>query len=53
MVYFLVAVQLPSLWLVIKTAKAKEKNDFHFASTLSKMVMVGGVLSMLVFKYTL
>jgi 4-hydroxybenzoate polyprenyltransferase len=53
MIYFLVAVQLPSLWLVIKTAKAKEKNDFHFASTLSKVVMVGGILSMLVFKYTL
>lgn len=53
LVYFLVAVQLPSLWLVIKTARAKEKHDFHFASTLSKMVMVGGILSMLVFKYTL
>lgn len=53
MIYFLVAVQLPSLWLVLKTARAKEKNDFHFASTLSKVVMVGGVLSMLVFKFTL
>jgi 4-hydroxybenzoate polyprenyltransferase len=53
MIYFLVAVQLPSLWLVIKTARAKEKSDFHFASTLSKVVMVGGILSMLVFKYTL
>jgi 4-hydroxybenzoate polyprenyltransferase len=50
MIYFLVAVQLPSLWLVIKTARAKEKHDFHFASTLSKVVMVGGILSMLVFK---
>lgn len=53
MIYFLVAVQLPSLWLVIKTARAKEKRDFHFASTLSKVVMVGGILSMLVFKFTL
>lgn len=53
MIYFLVAVQLPSVWLVFKTATAKEKNDFHFASTLSKVVMVGGILSMLVFKYTL
>ncbi len=53
LIYFLVAVQLPSLWLVIKTARAKEKRDFHFASTLSKVVMVGGILSMLVFKYTL
>lgn len=53
LVYFLVAVQLPSLWLVIKTATAKDKRDFHFASTLSKVVMVGGILSMLVFKYTL
>lgn len=53
LIYFLVAVQLPTLWLVIKTACAKEKNDFHFASTLSKVVMVGGILSMLVFKYTL
>ena len=53
MIYFLVAVQLPSVWLVIKTARAKEKRDFHFASTLSKVVMVGGILSMLVFKFTL
>ncbi len=53
MIYFLVAVQLPSLWLVIKTARAKEKNDFCFASRLSKLVMLGGILSMLVFKYTL
>ncbi len=53
MIYFLIAVQLPSLWLVIKTARAKEKNDFRFASRLSKMVMLGGIFSMLVFKYTL
>ena len=53
MIYFLVAVQLPSIWLVIKTIRAKEKNDFRFASRLSKLVMLGGILSMLVFKYTL
>jgi len=53
LIYFLVAVQLPSLWLILKTATAKEKSDFHFASTLSKVVMVGGILSMVVFKYTL
>jgi len=53
LVYFLVAVQMPSLWLVIKTAGAKQKNDFRFASRLSKLVMLGGILSMLVFKYTL
>ncbi len=53
LVYFLIAVQLPSLWLIVKTARAKEKNDFRFASRLSKLVMVGGILSMVVFKYTL
>ena len=53
LIYFFVAVQLPSLWLMIKTARAKEKRDFHFASTLSKVVMVGGILSMLIFRLTL
>lgn len=51
--YFLVAVQLPSLWLIITVARAKEKEDYGLASKLSKLVMAGGILSMLVFKYTL
>ncbi len=53
LIYFAVAVQLPSLWLILKTAFAKEKADFRFASRLSKLVMLGGILSMLIFRLTL
>lgn len=53
LLYFLVAVQLPSALLTYKTATAKHKTDFRIASRLSKLVMIGGILSMLVFKYTL
>ena len=52
-IYFLTAVQIPSVLLIVKTWKAKIKSDFHFASNLSKVVMLCGILSMLVFKFTL
>ncbi|HNX85613.1 MAG TPA: geranylgeranylglycerol-phosphate geranylgeranyltransferase [Bacteroidales bacterium] len=44
--YFLVAVQLPALYLLIKLQQAKEKEDYHSLSTLSKIIMLAGILSM-------
>ena len=44
--YFLIAVQLPVVYLLIMLFKAKEKSDYHFLSLLSKLIMVGGILSM-------
>jgi len=45
--YLLVAVQLPMVILVLKLFFATEKKDFHFMSTLSKVIMLSGILSML------
>lgn len=53
LVYFLITVQIPSLILIWKTLLAKEKDDFTFAGKLSKVIMTGGILSMLVFKFTI
>lgn len=47
--YISLFVQLPSLILLIMLLKAKENTDFHRASTISKLVMITGILSMVVF----
>jgi 4-hydroxybenzoate polyprenyltransferase len=44
--YFMIAVQLPTLYLLLKLISAKEKNDFHFLSNLCKIIMFAGILSM-------
>jgi 4-hydroxybenzoate polyprenyltransferase len=48
-VYVLIFIQLPLLYLAIRILLAKTTENYHFASKLSKMVMVAGVVSMLVF----
>jgi len=44
--YFLVAVQVPTIYLLIKLFAAKEKSDFHLLSILCKIIMLAGILSM-------
>ncbi len=44
--YFLMALQLPALFLVVKLFSAKEQADFHFLSNLCKLIMFAGILSM-------
>jgi len=39
-------VQFPTIYLLIKLFLAKEKNDFHFLSSLCKIIMLAGILSM-------
>jgi len=48
-VYILIFIQLPVLVLAFLSAKAKTKSQYHFNSNLSKVIMLTGVLSMLVF----
>ncbi|MBN1199661.1 MAG: geranylgeranylglycerol-phosphate geranylgeranyltransferase [Bacteroidales bacterium] len=45
--YFMIMVQMPSLYLMIVVGKAKKREDFHFASTLAKLIMFTGIGSML------
>ena len=51
--YFLIAVQLPTLVLVGLMVKAETSEQFAQSSKLSKLIMLGGVLSMIVFRFTL
>ncbi|MBE0648345.1 MAG: geranylgeranylglycerol-phosphate geranylgeranyltransferase [Bacteroidales bacterium] len=46
--YFTLAVQLPSLYLVIAVIMAKKRENFRFASGLAKLIMFTGILSLLV-----
>lgn len=48
--YFMLAVQLPTLALIGLVLKATEIKQFHFASTLTKWIMLGGILSMVLFR---
>lgn len=43
--YFLIAVQPLFVYLLIHLIKAKEKEDFHFMSLISKVIMLAGILS--------
>ena len=43
--YFMIAVQPLFVYLLIHLVKAKEKEDFHFMSTMSKIIMLAGILS--------
>jgi len=47
--YFCVAVQIPFIYLIVKTYKAKEKEDYRYLSNLTKVIMIAGVLSMQIF----
>ncbi|MCK9219430.1 MAG: geranylgeranylglycerol-phosphate geranylgeranyltransferase [Bacteroidales bacterium] len=44
--YFMLTVQLPAIYLFVKLFLAKEKADYHFLSSLCKLIMVAGVLSL-------
>lgn len=50
--YFLTLVQIPVVYLAIVILKAREKRDFHLASTITKLVMLTGILSMQVISLT-
>jgi 4-hydroxybenzoate polyprenyltransferase len=49
--YSVIAIQLPLMILIYLTYKATSKNNYHLMSTLTKIIMLTGVLSMLVFYY--
>ncbi|MFA6949734.1 MAG: geranylgeranylglycerol-phosphate geranylgeranyltransferase [Lentimicrobiaceae bacterium] len=45
-IYFSLAVFIPLVYILLLTAKAKEKSDFHWLSTVLKLVMLAGVLGL-------
>ena len=50
MIYCLVLIILPLIWLLQKLFKAQAPKDYHLLSSVIKLVMVTGLLSMLFFK---
>jgi len=51
--YLMVAVQSLLLYLIYQTVKSQTKEDFNFASNVSKIIMIAGILSMQLFYISL
>ncbi len=52
-VYILIFINLPIAYLIYKVLRAKKKHDFKQASTLLKIIMLTGILSMVMFTLSL
>ena len=52
-IYFGVMLILPLIFLAYKVLKMKEKKEYHFASTMAKIIMLAGILFLLVVRYNL
>ncbi len=52
-IYILLFINLPIAYLIYKVIVAKKKQDFKQASTLMKLIMLTGILSMVVFTLSL
>ena len=53
MIYFFVLIQLPLLFILFLTLKAKKKKNFHFASVMIKAVMLAGICFLFLLRYLL
>lgn len=51
--YFSAFLQVPFAYLSYHLIRAKEKSDYHFASVLSKVIMVLGICYLFLFSYML
>lgn len=49
-VYCVVTIIAPLLWILLKLYKAQVAKDYHQLSTVVKLVMLAGILSMIFFK---
>lgn len=53
LIYFIVALQLPFLFLIYKIIKAQTKQQYRFAGNFSKFIMLMGICYLFVFLYQL
>lgn len=51
--YFLILVVAPLLYITIKAFSAHSKKDYHHISTILKLVMLFGMLSLLLYRFIL
>lgn len=52
-IYFLVFIVAPIIYVVIKAFNAETKKDFHHISNVLKLIMVFGILSLILFRFIL
>lgn len=48
--YFLLAVQIPATLLIVQVLRSSAPSDFRKASKLSKLIMLAGILSLVIFR---
>ncbi|GAB1858018.1 geranylgeranylglycerol-phosphate geranylgeranyltransferase [Flavobacteriaceae bacterium MHTCC 0001] len=53
LIYFIVFVIAPMIYISIKLFLASTKKDFHYIATLYKLVMFFGMLSLLLYKFVI
>jgi len=51
--YFLLGVQLPAIIIAFHVIKGNQPKHFRLASTITKVLILAGILSMVVFRFTL
>lgn len=51
--YFLILIVAPLIYILIKAYNAETKKDFHHISSILKLVMLFGMLSLLLYRYIL
>jgi 4-hydroxybenzoate polyprenyltransferase len=51
--YFMLALQIPFAFLILKIATALTKKEFRFAGNTAKFIMLAGICYLFVFAYTL
>jgi 4-hydroxybenzoate polyprenyltransferase len=51
--YFLLLIVAPLIYITIKSFSAKTKKDYHHLSTMLKLVMLFGMLSMVLYVFVL
>ncbi|MEC3908447.1 geranylgeranylglycerol-phosphate geranylgeranyltransferase [Tamlana sp. 2201CG12-4] len=52
-IYFLLLIIAPLIYICIKTFNAQSKKEFHHISSMYKLVMLFGMLSLLLYKYVI
>ncbi|MCW3101792.1 MAG: hypothetical protein JWO09_232 [Bacteroidetes bacterium] len=51
--YFMIALQLPFIFLIWKTWKAQTKKEFRFAGNTAKFIMLTGICYLFIYAYVL
>jgi len=49
--YCVLLIMAPLIWILVKLFRAQTQSDFHQLSTMVKMVMLTGILSMVFFRF--